>query len=467
MDATDPSQLGGQPGAPVAAAEQGLDQPTPVDPRAAQPVAAEGADPEQPSGAGTASGHWVRDVVQFLTGQTVSLFGSSLVQYAILWHLTLTTKSGLVLTASTVLGFLPQAIVSVFGGVWADRHNRKLLIIGADVLIAVTTLVLALAFLAGKGELWMVLAAMVVRSAGAGVQHPAVGALLPQIVPTEHLMRVNGLNASIGSAMMLVSPAVAAALYASFGLTAVLFVDVATAAIGVLLLALLRIAPFVRTAAPVGYTEDLRAGLRYAASHQAVRWILVSFAVVFLLVVPPSWLTPLMIVRTFGDEVWMLTANEIAFSVGMILGGLVLAAWGGRRDRMSLLTGATVVLGALSVGLGLSVTLWVFLTLMLLVGLVVPAFSTTSSTMLQETVEPEMQGRIFGLLGIVMALAMPLGMAVFGPLADVVSVESLLIVSGVLAVLVGLVIRAAAPPFEAPPATGSAAPSADSAAEVG
>ena len=165
----------------------------------------------------------------------------------------------------------------------------------------------------------------------------------------------------------------------------------------------------------------------------------------FVLVVPPSYLTPLMIVRTFGEEVWKLTANEVAFSVGMILGGALLAAWGTGRDRMGLLTGATIAMGVLTVLLGLSSILWVFLGLMLLVGVVVPAFSTTSATLLQQTVETEMQGRMFGLLGIVVALAMPLGMAVFGPLADVVTVEALLVAGGALTVVAGMVIRAAAP----------------------
>lgn len=403
---------------------------------------------------------WVRNTVQFLAGQTISLFGSSLVQYAILWYLTLETKSGLVLTAAMVFGFLPQAVVSVFGGVWADRHDRKRLIIAADSLIAASTLALALAFLAGVGQLWMILLAMAVRSALGGIQGPAVGAFLPQVVPTEHLMRVNGINASIGSAMMLLSPALAAALYAAFGLTAVLFVDVGTAVIGILLLGLLQVAPFVRDIAAVGYTEDLRGGLRYARGHPAVRWVLISFAVVFVLVVPPSYLTPLMIVRTFGEEVWMLTANEVVFSVGMILGGALLAAWGSGRDRMGLLTGATIAMGILTVALGLSSVLWVFLGLMFLVGVVVPAFSTTSTTMLQQTVEPEMQGRMFGLLGIVMAVAMPIGMAAFGPLADVVSVEAVLIAGGALTVVAGLVIRAAAP------ALGSSDSGADPGAEA-
>ena len=81
-----------------------------------------------------------RPVALFLTGQSVSLFGSMLVQYAVMWYLTLTTKDGGVLALSTLFGFGPQAVISIFGGVWADRHNRKWLIMGADAAIAVATL---------------------------------------------------------------------------------------------------------------------------------------------------------------------------------------------------------------------------------------------------------------------------------------------------------------------------------------
>ena len=407
-------------------------------------VGAEGAH-GAPEDTPPAAAGWVRRTVQFLTGQTISLFGSSLVQYAILWHLTLETKSGLVLTAATVFGFLPQAVMSIFGGVWADRHSRKLLIIAADLAIAAVTLLLAVAFLRGVGELWMILAAMAVRSACAGIHTPAVGALLPQIVPRERLMRVNGINTSLQSGMLLLSPAVAAGLYASFGLTVVLFVDVVTAVLGVTLLALLQVPRLVRVGEPVGYMTDLRAGLDYVRGHLLVRRIIVFYAVVFFLVVPPAQLTPLMVVRTFGAEVWKLTITEISFGVGMIVGGLVLATWGGLHDRIAMLTWSSILLGALSVGLGLSPTLWVFLGFMLLTGLAVPAFSTTSHTLLQETVEPEVQGRVFGLLGIVIALAMPAGMAVFGPLSDVVSVESLLVVGGLLTVLAGVAIRIGLP----------------------
>ncbi|MGW6131411.1 MFS transporter [Cellulomonas sp. NPDC055163] len=384
---------------------------------------------------------WRRDVTVFLTGQTVSLLGSMLVQYAVMWHLTLTTQSGTVLAVSSVVGFLPQAVVSVFGGVWADRLDRRALIIGADATIAVTTLALALLMMGGADDLWLIYVTLAIRSAGAGIQTPAVGALLPQIVPTSRLMRVNGINGTIQAALMLLAPAAAAALYAGWDIVAIFFVDVVTAVVGIALLLTIRVPRLVRSDAdaPVGYVDDLVAGFRYVAHHAFVRWVLGLFAVVFVLIVAPSYLTPLMVVRTFGDEVWKLTVNEVAFSVGMMLGGGAVAAWAANANRMTLLLRSTLVFGVLSVAMGLSTNMWVFFSLMFALGFAVPFFSTPSTTVLQETVEPEMQGRVFGFVGIVMALAMPVGMAVFGPLADRFRVEQLLVAAGVaLFAVVGL-----------------------------
>jgi DHA3 family macrolide efflux protein-like MFS transporter len=233
----------------------------------------------------------------------------------------------------------------------------------------------------------------------------------------------------------------------------VLLVDVVTAVIGIGFLLLVPVPRLVRAAAELGYLDDLRAGLGYVRGHALVRRVLVFYAVVFILVVPPSYLTPLMVVRTFGDEVWMLTALEIAFSVGMILGGAFLAWWGGVADRITMLVAASFAFAVLSVALGLSTTLWLFLLFMFLFGLCLPFFWTTSTTLLQETVDNEFQGRVFGLLGIVMALAMPLGMVVFGPLSDVVSVQVLLIASGVLTALVAMVIVVRNPVSEDTPAS--------------
>lgn len=390
--------------------------------------------------------HWLRKVVLFLSGQTVSLLGSMLVQYAVFWYLTITYQSGVIMALAAVFGFLPQAIVSIFGGVWADRHNRKLLIMAADASIALATLALAVILLSGYDAVWIIFAALAVRSAGTGIQMPAVSALIPQITPTRHLLRVNGINGTIQSAMALLAPAGAGAIFAwssavnggsAASLIPIFLIDVVTAVIGIAILATIAVPTIRRVGAETpGYFADLVDGIRYIAHHAFVRWLLVVFAVIFLLTVAPSNLTPLMLVRSFPagteQDVVNLAVLEVSFSIGMVLGGILVASFFARRSRIGMIIVSSLSFGALSIGLGLSANIWVFFAFMFLVGLAVPFFSTPSMTLLQETVEPERQGRVFGFVGIVMAVAMPIGMTVFGPLADIVAIEVLLVAAGLL-----------------------------------
>ena len=384
---------------------------------------------------------WKKKVTVFLVGQTITTFGSLLVQYALLWHLTLTTKSGVVLALAAVFGFLPQAIVSIFAGVWADRVNRKVMIILSDSTIALATLVLAFFMLSGVDDLWLVFLVMAVRSVGAGIQMPAISALIPQIVPTDKLMRVNGINSSVQSSLLIIGPVAAAGIYSTVSLAAILFVDVVTAVIGLTLLATIAVPTLSRVASndKPSYFTDLKEGLNYIFSHDLVRWVMVIYSIVFLLVVAPSNLSPLMLVRTFGGDVWLLTVLELSFGIGMVAGGALMAIFASKIDRLGLMVGTSILFGVLAVVMGFTTNLILFYSLFFLIGLAVPAFSTSSMTLLQETVEPERQGRVFGFVGIVMAVAMPLGMAVLGPLADIVSVEILLIATGALTVGVAVV----------------------------
>lgn len=389
--------------------------------------------PEATAAAESSPRGWKKNVALFLVGQTISLLGSMIVMYAVMWHLTIQTRSGSVLMLSIVFGMLPQAFVSIFGGVWADRHHRKFLIMGSDTAIALATLGLALLMLSGVDSLWLIYAALAVRSMFAGIQTPAVSAMIPQIAPTDQLMRVNGMFQSVQSGMMLVAPAAAAAIYANFDIVAVFFLDVITALLGVAMLALVAVPRLVRpdADAPVSYFGDLSAGIRYIAAHAPVRWLMILFALTMFLVGAPSYLTPLMVTRTFGDEVWKLTANELFWGFGMLAGGVIMAAVGPKiTHRVRLLVGSVVCTGILVFALGISTNMWVFFSIGLLIGIAFAAQSTPAMTILQERVEPEMQGRVFGFVGIVMTVAMPLSMVIFGPLADKVAVESLLIVAG-------------------------------------
>lgn len=387
--------------------------------------------------------NWRKNIALFLSSQTISLLGSMLVQYAITWYITLTTQSGVMMTISIICGFVPTFLISPFAGVWADRYNRKLLIALSDSLIALATLVLAVLYLMGQGAVWMLFAASAVRALGSGIQMPAVGALLPQIVPQTELTKINGLSGSIQSVVSLVSPLLSGALMSVAPIETIFFIDVVTAAIAVgILVVFLRIPLHAKalTREKAGYFSDMAEGIRYIGGHGFLKIIFAYCAVFLVLVAPLAFLPPLQVARSFGDEVWRLTAIEIAFSVGMMLGGIAIASWGGLKNRTHTMIAAALLTAACTIALGLVPVFWIYLAVMGITGLVMPFYNTPFTVMLQEKVEPDYMGRVFSVFTMISTSVMPLAMLVFGPIADYVRIERLLLITGALMLLESLLM---------------------------
>lgn len=383
--------------------------------------------------------NWKRDTALFLAGQTVSIFGTSLVQYAILWYITLKTQSGVMMTISVIVGFLPTFFLAPFAGVWADRFDRKRLIIIADLGIALTTLAAAILFWTGHEGLWILFSMSAIRAFGSAVQTPAVGAFLPQIVPEDKLMRVNGINGSLQSMIMIASPMISGALLTLSPISTIFMIDVITAIIAVSILTVLKVTPHAKALekGKIDYFTDLKAGVKYIREHSYLSRFFLFTAFFHIFITPAATLTPLQTARTFGADVWRLTAIEIAFSVGMLIGGIIIASWGGFKNRMLSMGVATFILGALTIGLGLIPIFWIYVAVMALIGVVIPLFNTPATVLLQEKVESEYLGRVFGVMAMIYSSMMPLGMIIFGPLADIIAIEWLLILTGILIAVQG------------------------------
>ncbi|SHK37796.1 MFS transporter [Desulforamulus aeronauticus] len=385
--------------------------------------------------------NWKKNIILFLVSQTISLFGSSLVQYAIMWHITLKTQSGIMMTISIICGFLPTFFISPFAGVWADRYNRKTLIMLADSMIAISTLILAILFLMGYDALWLLFVVSAIRALGAGIQVPAIGAFLPQLVPEEKLTKVNATNGSIQALTMLVSPMLSGALLTMATIETIFFIDVITAAIAVLILFLFLQVPVHAKALEkqtMSYFSDMREGYTYIRNHEYVKKFFLFCAIFFFLAAPVAFLTPLQVTRSFGSDVWRLTAIEITFSIGMMVGGIIMASWGGFKNKVHSMTLASLVIGACTFALGVIPDFWLYLFFMGVTGIAMPIFNTPSTVLLQEKVEGDFLGRVFGVLGMISSTMMPLGMLMFGPLADIIKIEWLLMGTGLLLFVQGL-----------------------------
>lgn len=380
--------------------------------------------------------HWKKNIVLFLGSQTISLFGSALVQYAIMWYITLNTQSGIIMTIAIICGFLPTFFLSPFAGVWADRFNRKVLIILADGMIAFSTLILAILFIMGYDSIWLLFVISAIRGLGTGIQTPAVGAILPQIVPQDKLTKTNGANGSIQAVIMLIAPMVSAALLTVASLEIIFFIDVITAAIAIFtLLVFLKIPSHTKAGQQhISYLEDFKLGLKYIKENEFLKPFFMFFAIFFILMAPAAFLTPLQVTRSFGDDVWRLTAIEIAFSIGMMVGGGAIATWGGFKNKIHTMTLASVIFGLTTIALGIVPIFWLYLVVMLICGVAMPIFNTPATVLLQEKIEENYLGRVFGVFGMISTSMMPLGMLIFGPIADVVKIEWLLIGTGIFMV---------------------------------
>nr|MDD6336481.1 MFS transporter [bacterium] len=378
----------------------------------------------------------------FLASQGVTLFGSSLVQFAMIWYVTMQTSSGVWVSAMTVAAYLPQFLISFFSGVLADRYSRKKLIILSDALIAAATLLLAVLFPlipSGTPVLLSLVAISAVRSIGTGIQSPAVNAAIPQLVPEDKLMKFNGVHSTVQSLVQFAAPAAAGALLSWETLRATLMIDIATAIVGIGILCAVAI-PFEERKHTPSMLSEMKIGIKYAVKERFIGRLLLVFGLFIFLCVPAGFMATLFVNRYYGDTYWYMTLVEVIGFIGMTAGGILIGAWGGFKNRMKTLVIGMMAFGLLATGMGVVDNFTVYLILMAVYGVALAMVQTASTTLFQEQSSPEMQGRVFGLFGAMYSGFLPLGMAVFGPLADVISMRWLMILSGVLLLALSIII---------------------------
>lgn len=377
---------------------------------------------------------WQKRILLFLTSQCITLFGSTLVQMSLVWYATMQTSSGTWVATFTVCSYLPQFLISFLGGVWADRYHRKKLIIGADLLIAVATFIMVLAIPQISSEstlLGGLLVMSIIRSLGAGIQMPAVNAVIPQLVPEDQLMRYNGIYVTMQSIVNFVAPAAAGVFFTISTLRMTLMIDIITAVLGTGLLSCLTLPKQNTSVEKASAVSDMELGMKYAFSDRLIGKFLIIYGLFTFFCVPAGYLAGLLVRRVFGDTYWHLTAVEVVGFLGMMAGGVIMSTWSGVKNRGKTLAGGLFVFGSLAIGMGISNNFILYLALMVCYGIALTVVQTVITTILQEKTDICMQGRVFGLLGTMYAGFLPIGMAMFGPLADILPLQWIMIGSGI------------------------------------
>jgi DHA3 family macrolide efflux protein-like MFS transporter len=388
--------------------------------------------------------NWAARFFTIWTGQAFSLFGSMLVQFALVWWLTKTTDSATVLALATLVALLPQVFLGPFVGALVDRWNRRLVMIVTDSLIALTTVVLAVLAAMGAMRVGHVFLVMFLRSVGGVFHWAAMQASTSLMVPERHLARVAGLNQTLNGALQIVAPPVGALLWGVLPLYGILAIDVGTALLAILPLCFIPIpqpAARGRVGASFSLIQDVMEGLRYVWRWPGVRALLLMATVINFTINPGFALMPILITRHFGRGALELGWMESAWGIGVVVGGLVLSGWGGFRRRILTTLMGLVGMGISVLGLGLVPPEGFILALaaMFFAGAMNPITNGPAYAILQARVAPELQGRVLTTIGSIAGAMMPLGTAIAGPVADWLGVQVWFLIGGAVCALMGVV----------------------------
>ena len=388
--------------------------------------------------------NWKSKTMLFLASQCITLFGSMIVQMSIIWYVTLKTSSGGWVAAFTICSYLPQFLISFFAGVWADRYNRKKLIILADGVITIATFIMFWVMPMISSDFVLLSALLVisiVRSIGAGIQTPAVNAVIPQLVPEEYLMKYNGINATMQSIVQFAAPAVAGTVLSIGTFRSTLFIDIVTALIGIGLLSCVLLPKQEASNENVSVFAEIKAGISYAFSDKIIGKILIAYGQFILLSVPAGFMAALLVSRVYGDVYWYLTAVELVGFAGMALGGVLMGMWGGFKSRLKTFAFGLLILSIMTIGMGISPYFVLYLAMMFVYSIALTMIQTATTTIIQENAQESMIGRVFGLMGAMYSGFLPVGMAIFGPLADAMPLQWIMVESGIALALVAAYLQ--------------------------
>ena len=380
--------------------------------------------------------NWKRNFYTIWAGQAFSQFSSSVLQFAIVWHLTDKTGSALVLSAAMMMGFLPQGILGPFIGVFIDRYNRKMIMAVSDLFIAAASFIMIIAGQMGVLSTELILLVLLIRSIGSAFHTPCLQAVTPQIVPEDQLTRCAGYSQALESVSQLFSPALAAVLYQSWSLSGIIFLDVIGAFIAVFML-IISVIPELNHNENIGKIHVLREakeGFIILRTKKGMLGLVLIGTLYTLAMMPTSALFPLMSMSYFHGTSTNASIVEIVFSIGLLIGSLILGRWGGTKNRIYTIIGSFLLM---SFSLFVSGFLppdgfLLFAVCSWLMGISGPFYWGMYTPLLQSNFEAKYLGRVISLSSSIRLISGPLGLSVSGVFAERYGVEKWFLIAGAL-----------------------------------
>jgi DHA3 family macrolide efflux protein-like MFS transporter len=386
-------------------------------------------------------GNWKRTFIIIWTGQLFSTLSSYVVGYSIMFWLSIETGSAEVLAFSIIAALLPQLVLGFFTGVYIDRWNRKRVMIMADIFIAFCTLIVALLLYSGETRLSYFYILLALRSAGMAFHMPAMQASVPLLAPEDKLMRIAGVNNIINSVSTIAGPALAALLIGLFDISLVLMFDVAGALIATISLLLVHIPNPVKKVGQIpNLLGEMLEGIKIIYTKPGLFWMFILAIMATFFIMPVAALFPLMTLDHFSGTTWHMSIIEIAWGIGMLLGGALMGISRLKSYKIILIVLMYFLLGltfALS-GILPPTGFVIFAVITAFGGISMSVYSGSFTVVMQTMVEPSVLGRVFSMYGSITLLPSMLGLLATGFIADSIGITNAFIISGIAISAIGL-----------------------------
>lgn len=360
-------------------------------------------------------------------GQLISMLGSGMTRFALTIWIYQETGEVTALALVGVFSFAPGILLSPIAGAIVDRVSRKRVMIASDLGAGLSTVALLILYSTGHLEIWHLCAAGFFASAFESFQFPAYSAAITTMVEKKHYTRANAMLGMVGSASLIISPALAGALLSlpRIGIRGIMGIDIVTFlfAIGTLLFVV--IPDPAETAAGRASRGSLRResvfGFRYIFANSSLLGLqLIFFAINLTIGLAMILFAPMILARTGNDTVTLGT-TMMMFGVGGVVGGLVIAAWGGFKRRVhGVLLGMILasLFGVVVIGLGQGAWMWGLGAFLMM--FFVPLVNGSNQAIWQAKVPPDIQGKVFATRRLIAQISAPVAMILGGRLADAV-----------------------------------------------
>ncbi|MHA1337870.1 MAG: MFS transporter [Promethearchaeota archaeon] len=364
------------------------------------------------------------------SGQLFSLLGSSVVQFVIVYWITIVTKSMTFLSIASFFAFLPQFIIMPIAGVFVDRWNRKIVMALADFFQALTTLGLIFMFIFKFENVWIVILINGLRGIFQAFHWPAMNAIIPIMVPKENLSRFNGLNYLFTGVVNTLGPLIASILLANFFIEQILWVDIITFLIAItplLIIFIPKVEKKMVLEEKTSFWKDFKLGIKVLKVVPGLLLLLFVATMINFFGTPFNTQMPYyVLVYHYGTKIdygMIASFMQLGFFIGsvivitkkvwkhktkIILGGIIL----GEIGHLAL---ALAPIGAFPI-IGFGGFLFAF---------IVPFVNTMFLTILQSTIPPETQGRAMSIVISIATAITPIAMIISGPIAEIIGIVPL------------------------------------------